>query len=221
MVDYKNGMGELRQDRDDAIGRIMMEASPHGENLLRKILKLKQSCGENSHGTANASITPSVLCRIAPSQPPQRDRTTTTMRAWETSQSSRIIEDCAFVREPQCNSIFHKAIPYMPIHLGGPLRQVLQYVLNDDLKPIISSNYRNLKMPGVTAAPLPNGVANGEGQFASVTASEYANPYSSKGQDALLLHGPRERYRLKRDHEIPPIESDQELLVQVRSSREH
>ena len=35
-------------------------------------------------------------------------------------------------------------------------------------------------------------------------------------QDILLLHGPRQKYRLEKAREIPEIQSDREILVQVR-----
>lgn len=35
-------------------------------------------------------------------------------------------------------------------------------------------------------------------------------------QDMLLLHGPRQKYRLEKAGEIPEIQSDREILVQVR-----
>lgn len=34
-------------------------------------------------------------------------------------------------------------------------------------------------------------------------------------QEILVLHGPRQRYRLEKAHDIPELKSDQEILVQV------
>lgn len=34
-------------------------------------------------------------------------------------------------------------------------------------------------------------------------------------QEILLLHGPRQRYRLEKAHDIPELKSEQEILVQV------
>lgn len=37
-------------------------------------------------------------------------------------------------------------------------------------------------------------------------------------QEALLLHGPGQRYRLERSQDIPELKSDQEILVRVRTA---
>lgn len=34
-------------------------------------------------------------------------------------------------------------------------------------------------------------------------------------QEILVIHGPRQRYRLEKAHDIPELKSDQEILVQV------
>ena len=57
-----------------------------------------------------------------------------------------------------------------------------------------------------TPSKLTNGGNETEDQFQRLPKPQ---------QDILLLHGPGQRYRLERAHDIPELQSDQEILVQV------
>ena len=59
-------------------------------------------------------------------------------------------------------------------------------------------------------APKTNGLLNGD------DADDAFHHVSQPQQDILQLHGPRQKYRLEKAGEIPEIQSDREILVQVR-----
>ncbi|CAK4033671.1 Alkanesulfonate monooxygenase [Lecanosticta acicola] len=66
-----------------------------------------------------------------------------------------------------------------------------------------------------SASPTTNGKVNGHSGHANGSRDDEFLRLASPQQDLLLLHGPGQKYSLEKSKEIPELQGDREVLVQV------
>jgi hypothetical protein len=59
-----------------------------------------------------------------------------------------------------------------------------------------------------------NNTSNGNGHSRSSSHDEFLR-LDAPQQDLLLLHGPRQKYKLEKSQDLPVLQGDREILVQV------
>ncbi|KAL1623426.1 hypothetical protein SLS54_004415 [Diplodia seriata] len=111
--------------------------------------------------------------------------------------------------EPVVNGLgLAHSVPYRPSISSAPFSSLRT---GPPSTPHDSHTYANVRPNWGTPS---NGI-NGHNGTTQYTSDEDFLKLGSPQQDILLLHGPRQKYSLEKAKEIPPLKSDDEILVQV------